>query len=160
MKKAVTLSALALVLLSGCAVAEADAGTAPEAAPASSASAGSAAPAAAPAPAQDSEEGTCLKLLGSNGDGPLSEATNRVTIYDGTSGYQGTPETGRVLLAELDAITESAPQDMEASLLELSSPVQNSIELAEGTTTFWGLDVETWQGAVEDLRARCAPYGP
>lgn len=158
MKKAVTLSALALVLLSGCAVAEADAGTAPEAAPAASASAGSAAP--APVQAQDSEEGTCLKLLGSNGDGPLSKATNRVTIYDGTSGYQGTPETGRVLLAELDAITASAPQDMEASLLELSSPVRNSIELAEGTTTFWGLDVETWQGAVEDLRTRCAPYGP
>lgn len=151
MKKAAVIPALALLLVTGCSAEAAGAGAPSASAPAN-------APVSADAGPQDSEAQTCLKLLGTNGNGPLYNAIYLVKLGDGTSGFGGTAETAGELHEELGGIARSAPQDIAVSLEELSSPMENTMLLAENSGSPWNLNVQTWKGAVADLLTRCAPH--
>ncbi|WP_104052407.1 MULTISPECIES: hypothetical protein [unclassified Arthrobacter] len=155
MRKAVAVSALALVFVTGCSsgAAEPDGMSASDPGPA----APSAAPAVAAA-AQGSEEQTCSELLGTNGKGPLYRAIYLLKIGDGTSSFGGSAETARDLSEEIHGITGRAPQDMEAALEELASPMDATIQRAENPNSAWNVNVETWKSAVAELLTRCAPY--
>lgn len=168
MRKAVAVPAIALLLITGCSAATADPGAPHNSDPATSASDNSApyssAPAAAAPPSiqaavQDSEEQTCSKLLKTNGEGPLYQATYIYRIDDfGTSTFLGSAESARTLNEALDGIARDAPQDMGAALAALASPMANAMQTAGDPGSPWVADFVTWQGAVAELLTRCAPY--
>jgi len=150
MRKTAAIPALALLLVTGCSAANAE----PEATP-------SAAPATTPAAVEtltDTEEQTCLKLLGTDGSGPLSEVTHLVRIEDGLSGFDGSAETARLLNGTVGSITRAASEDMEPLLKELSSPLENTILIAENPGRPWMFNPETFTSAVAELETRCEPY--
>ncbi|MBF4992688.1 hypothetical protein ITX31_00995 [Arthrobacter gandavensis] len=161
MKKAVFVSALALLLLTGCANAEAQ----PEAAaPPSSSAAGTAAPAAtaaraAPA-ARETEEQACGKLLGADGSGPLYQSIRLVRISDGTFGFQpSTAESTDRLHQTILAAADTAPEDIGTLLTQLSAGSASALQVAGGpgaaAVTF---DPFGWSEAAGQLLSRCAPY--
>ena len=152
MRKAAIIPAIALMLVTGCSAADAEA----------EASAVSASPAvvlpSAAATVKDSEEGTCLKLLRTNGKGPLYSAIYIYKIRGGTTTFTSTPEGARKLADELQGITRNAPQDMVAALEILTSPAEGALQRAENSDAAFIAPTEAWQSAVGELLTRCAPY--
>ena len=106
---------------------------------------------------KDTEEQTCLKLLGTAGEGPLSQMISIVRIGDGTSGVDASVTDARVLHEEVLAIAKDANADIKPLLKELSSPTENVIMKADKPERPWTFNADTWTGAVTDLQARCAP---
>ncbi|MCC9197574.1 hypothetical protein QNO08_07815 [Arthrobacter sp. zg-Y820] len=149
MRKAVTSAAIALLLVTGCSAEAAESG-----APAATATSE---PSVEPV-ALNAEEQTCIKLLGTDGKGPLYDAIYLVKIGDGTSGFLGTAETASLLNEEIAGIARNAPEGMDALLEELSSPMENAALRAEHPDSPWSLNVATWTGAVAQLLTRCASY--
>ena len=155
MRNAVAIPAIALLFLTGCGAAAAEPGAPAASEPATESSAevpsfegGS----------RDSEEQTCAKLLETNGDGPLYQSIYLLRMGDGTSGFGGSDETARTLSQEVHGIAGRAPQGMEASLAELASPMDATVQRAENPNSGWNVNVETWKSAVAELLTRCAPY--
>lgn len=149
------LTAAALLLLTGCGAANAEADARPS--PPVSAS-GSAGPTTATA-VEDTEEQTCLKLLGTDGQGPLHQVISVVRIGDGTSGVEMSAEDARPLHEEVLAIAKDAPADLGPLLRELSSATGNVILQAEKPGRAWTFNADTWTAAATELEERCAPYG-
>ncbi|WP_312179572.1 hypothetical protein [Arthrobacter sp.] len=145
-------TALALLLVTGCSAANAEAEAKPSPPPAS------AEPSTAAA-VEDTEEQTCLKLLGTDGQGPLHQVISVVRIGDGTSGVEMSAEDARPLHEEVLAIAKDAPADLGPLLRELSSPTGNVIMQAEKPGRAWTFNAETWTSAATELEERCAPYG-
>ena len=152
MKKAAALSAIALLLLTGCSTADAaaeasDVYASPTAAQPSTA-----------ATVQNSEEETCLKLLKTNGKGPLYSIIHVFKIGGGTTTFTATPEGTRLLADEFQGITRNAPEDMVAALEVLASPALGALRWAENSDAAFIADTEAWQSGVGELLTRCAPY--
>lgn len=152
MKKAAALPAIALLLLTGCSTADAAAE-----APAVSSSP-AAAQSSAAAAGQDSEEGTCLKLLKTNGKGPLYSIIHLYKIGGGTTTFTSTPEGTRLLADEFRGITRNAPEDMVAALEILASPAEGTLQRAENSDASFIAPTEAWQSAVGELLTWCAPH--
>lgn len=155
MKKAISIPALSLLLLTGCAAADAE----PEAvAPPPSAT-----PSAPVSPAaQDTEEQACTKLMGTDGSGPLYESIRLVRISDGTFGFQpSTPEKTERLHQTVLAAADAAPEDLGALLTDLSSGTAGALQVAESSEG-WSVyfSPEGWSAAAGQLLSRCAPYEP
>ena len=47
---------------------------------------------------------------------------------------------------------------MEAALVELASPMESTIQLADHPGSPWDVNIETWKSSVAELLTRCAPY--
>lgn len=152
MKKAAALPAIALLLLTGCSTADA-AAEAPAVSPSPAAAQTSAA-----AAVQDSEEGTCLKLLKANGKGPLYSIIHVFKIGGGTTTFTSTPEGTRLLADEFQGIIRNAPEDMVAALEILASPAEGTLQRAENSDAAFIASTGAWQSAVGELLTRCAPY--
>lgn len=155
MKKAISIPVLSLLLLTGCAAADAE----PEAvAPPPSAT-----PSAPVSPAaQDTEEQACTKLMGTDGSGPLYESIRLVRISDGTFGFQpSTPEKTERLHQTVLAAADAAPEDLGALLTDLSSGTAGALQVAESSEG-WSVyfSPEGWSAAAGQLLSRCAPYEP
>lgn len=148
------LTVAALLLVTGCSAANAAA----EAQPSPPPSSVSAEP-STEASVEDTEEQTCLKLLGIDGQGPLHQVISVVRIGDGTSGVEMSAEDARPLHEEVLAITKDAPADLDPQLRELSSATGNVIMQAEKPGRAWTFNADTWTAAVTELEERCAPYG-
>ncbi|MCC9144579.1 MULTISPECIES: hypothetical protein [unclassified Arthrobacter] len=152
MRKTAAVPALALLFVTGCSAeaAEPDA-SAPAAATAKPS-------ATAETVALDSVEGTCLKLLGTGGNGPLYQAIYFVKDNDTTFSVQGSADSARTVNAEVQDIAASAPEGMGILLKDLSASMDGAIPLAEGPGPFPGFDIFAWRDAVSELLIQCAPY--
>lgn len=155
MRKTAAIPVIALMLVTGCSAEAADPESSSVSAPASAAP--SAAPTAETA-AQDTEEAACLKLLETDGAGPLYSAIHRVQFGGGTSGFQGTADDARVLQEELRGIADHAPHTMTLLLEGLISPLESVAGQAANPGSAWNFNIDIWKGAVSGLLSRCAPY--
>lgn len=160
MKKAVSVSALALLLLTGCTAAA-------EAKPEGSVPPSPAGPAAAPAtsaarpsPAQETEEQSCAKLMGDGGSGPLYKSIQLVRISDGTFSFQpSSPENTEKLHKTVLAAADTAPEDIGVLLTALSAGTENALQVAGGKGSQpVNFDPFGWSDAASQLLTRCAPY--
>ena len=159
MKKAVSVSALALLLLTGCTAAEAQPEGSVPPSPAGPAAA-SATSAAAQPPAQQTEEQSCAKLTGSGGSGPLYKSIQLVRISDGTFSFQpSTPENTEQLHTTVLAVADTATEDIGVLLTELSAGTENALQVAGGKgSQSVNFDPFAWSDAAGQLLTRCAPY--
>ncbi len=146
------LTVLALLLVTGCSAANAEA----EAQPSPPPSSVSAEP-STEAPVEDTEEQSCLRLLGSDGQGPLHQVISVVRIGDGTSGVEMSAEDARPLHEEVLAIAKDAPADLAPLVKELSSATGNVILQAEKPGRAWTFNADTWTAAAAELEERCQP---
>lgn len=142
---------LALLLLTGCGAATAGAEAKPSL------------PSAPAEPsvetvAADTEEQSCLKLLGTDGHGPLTRVTSAVKIGDGTTGVEMSAEEARPLHDEVLAIAKDAPVDIAPLVKQLSSPTENVLRKAENPDASWNLNADAWTTAAAELQTRCEPY--
>ncbi|MDN3905805.1 hypothetical protein [Arthrobacter sp. YD2] len=144
---------LALLLLTGCGAATVGAEAKP---PLPSASAEP----SVETGAADTEEQSCLKLLGTDGQGPLTRVVSVVKIGDGTTGVEMGAEEARPLHDEVLAIAKEAPVEIAPLVKELSSPTENVLRKAENPDASWNLNADTWTTAVTELQTRCEPYEP
>ncbi|MBP3044903.1 hypothetical protein KKR91_01060 [Arthrobacter jiangjiafuii] len=156
MRKTAAIPAIALMLVTGCSAEAVESGSSSASAPAPAAP--SAAAPSAETAAQDTEEATCLKLLETDGKGPLYNAIHRVQFGGGTSGFQGTADDARVLQEELDGIAATAPHTLALLLEGLVSPLESVAGQAADPGSAWNFNVDIWKGAVSGLLSRCAPY--
>ncbi|MBD8045383.1 hypothetical protein H9638_16365 [Arthrobacter sp. Sa2BUA2] len=148
------LTVLALLLVTGCSAANAEAEAQPSPPPSSVPAEPS-----TEAAVEDTEEQACLKLLGTDGQGPLHQVMSVLRIGDGTSGVEMSAEDARPLHEEVLAIAKDAPADLGPLLRELSSATGNVIMQAEKPGRAWTFNTDTWTAAVTELEERCAPYG-
>ena len=154
MRKTVAITALALLLLTGCTAETEQAG--PTAAPTASAvDTPSVAPAAS---AKDSEEESCRKLIGTDGKGVLSQASYFVRINEGTYGFNGPAESARTVEKQIRNIALTAPEGLDVQLDELVSSLGKAIIAAESQAAGSSFDMFAWQSTIADLQATCAPY--
>ena len=144
---------LALLLLAGC-------GTATEGAEAKPPLPSTSAEPSVDPVAADTEEQSCLKLLGTDGQGPLARVISAVKIGDGTTGVEMSAEEVRPLHDEVLAIAKDAPVDIAPLVKELSSPTENVLRKAENPDVSWNLNADTWTTAAAELQTRCEPYEP
>ncbi|UWX98429.1 hypothetical protein N2K95_07235 [Arthrobacter zhaoxinii] len=151
MRKAAAVPVLALLLVSGCSTATTEAEAKPSSPPAS------AAPSTEPV-VKDTEEQSCLKLLGTDGQGPLNQMISIVRIGGGTSSVEMSAEDARPLHSEVLAIAGDASADMAPLLKELSSPTENVIMQAEKPSRAWMFNAESWTTAATELQTQCEPY--
>ncbi|WP_152969952.1 MULTISPECIES: hypothetical protein [Arthrobacter] len=142
---------LALLLLTGCSTAT----TGAEAKPPTASE--TAAPTVAPE-VGDTEEQSCLKLLGADGQGPLTQMISVVKIGGGTSGVNMSPEDARPLHDEVLAIANDAPADIAPLVKQFSSPTENVLRKADNPDASWNLDADAWTAAATELQARCEAY--
>ncbi|MDM7991436.1 hypothetical protein [Arthrobacter sp. zg-Y877] len=153
MRKTAAIPALVVLIVTGCAAEAGESG-----ASSATGTATGKPSASAETVAQDSDEETCRKLLGTEGNGPLREAASLVKIGGGTSGFEGTVETARALHEEIQGVAQDASPEMEPLLEELSSPMENTIKIAENPGSPWTFNADTWRTTVAELETSCAPY--
>lgn len=169
MRNSAAIPALALLLLTGAtgctaAAEENEPAAAPSPGSASPSPTRSASPAAAPAAsAKDSLEESCGKLHGTDGIGPLSQASYFVRVggtygYDGTYGFEGPIESVMALDGQLKYIARTAPAETKAQMDELVSSMGKAIRLIDNSGAGADFRVDTWQSTIADLEATCAPY--
>ena len=151
MRKTAISPVLALLLLTGCSTATAGAAAKP---PVPSETAES--PEAKGV--EDTEEQSCLKLLGTDGRGPLAQMISAVKIGDGTTGVHMSADDARPLHDEVLAIAKDASSDIAPLVKELSSPTENVLRKAENPDVSWNLNADTWSAASAELQIRCTPY--
>ncbi|MCQ1953661.1 hypothetical protein [Arthrobacter sp. zg-Y238] len=151
MRKAAAVPVLALLLVTGCSAANAEVEAKPSSPPAS-------AEPSKETVAEDTEEQSCLKLLGADGQGPLNRMISVVRIGGGTSGVEMSAADARPLHEEVLAITENASADMAPLLKELSSATENVIMQAEDPSRAWMFNAAVWTAAATELQTRCEPY--
>lgn len=156
MRKTAVIPALALLLLTGCGSDATGSGPA-EPAGTSEAAAEAAEPAAGTTTA-DSEEAACLKLLGSDGNGPLYRAIYSVNDDGATFGFEGPAESVSSLGGELRGIADGAPKGMDTPLEELTVSLEGAAQLIGNPASAADFDIYAWRGAVTELLTRCAPY--
>ena len=99
----------------------------------------------------DTEEQTCVELLGTDGQGPLTQMISAVKTGDGTSGVDMSPEDARPLHNEVLAIAKAAPADISLLVKHFSSPTENVLRKAENPDASWSLNVDTWTAAANEL---------
>ncbi|MCC9204152.1 hypothetical protein [Arthrobacter sp. zg-Y769] len=162
MRKTAAIPALALLLVTGCS-SEATEPVAASAPASASTTANPSAPAPAGSTAEtvalDSAEQTCRKLLGTDGNGPLYRAIYFVKDNGSTFGFEGSDGTGAsALYTEVHGIADSAPEDVDTMLKELSAPIGSVIPLTEGSGAAPIFDIYAWRNAVSEILAQCAPY--
>ncbi len=136
MRKAAAVPVLALLLVTGCSAANAEAEAKPSMPPAS-------AEPSSEAVVEDTEEQSCLKLLGTDGQGPLNQMISVVRIGGGTSSVEISAEDARPLHKEVLAIAKDASADMAPLLKNLSSPIESVIMKAERPSTALTFNAET-----------------
>ena len=107
---------------------------------------------------EDTEEQSCRKLLGTDGQGPLNRMISIVRIGGGTSSVEISPEDARPLHEEVLAIAKDASADMAPLLRKLSLPTENALMKAEEPSRAWTFNPETWTTAVTELQTWCDPY--
>lgn len=146
MRKTAVIGALALLLITGCGADATGSGTSVPAEPA-----------AGTTPA-DTEQGTCRRLLGSDGNGPLYRAIYSVNDHGDTFGVEGPAESVNSLGGEIRGIADAAPEGMDSSMQELSASLEAAGQLAGNSASATNFDIFAWRGAVAELLTTCAPY--
>ena len=101
-----------------------------------------------------------MELLGTDGQGPLTQMISVVKIGDGTSGVNMSPEEARPLHDKVLAIAKAAPADISPLVQQFSSPTENVLRKAEDPDASWNLNVDTWTVAANELQSRCEAYAP
>ncbi len=79
-------------------------------------------------------------------------------IGGGTSRFEGSVETARALHQEIQGLAKDAPEQMLPQLKELSSPVENTLVIADSPGSAWTFNPGTWTRAAAELETGCAPY--
>ncbi|WP_146360487.1 hypothetical protein [Arthrobacter yangruifuii] len=67
-------------------------------------------------------------------------------------------ETARALHQEIQGLAKDAPEQMLPQLKELSSPVENTLVIADSPGSAWTFNPGTWTRAAAELETGCAPY--
>lgn len=161
MKRTAAISALALLVLTGCSAA--DAGSKPDAtASASKASRPSAT--ATPTPAiQLSKKEACVELFGNVQDGPLFETVMFLSEFyndpETAAADPAFPTTVHRLNIEVQDILEDAPTELRSTLTDFALPLNEMSNMLNGTGEALS-DLDDYKVAGKDLVLECSPYDP
>lgn len=155
MKRFAAVSAVALLLISGCGsnTEELEPKT-----PTPSTSATARTSASSEVVQSASEEQVCQELLGTSSDGPLYETVFLVTDPAEKTDAAATVATARRLNEEIQVLADAAPKLMGPLVRNLSGPLEDIIGLTDQTRTTSEMDVEVWKKYTTNLLNLCAPY--
>lgn len=153
MKKIGAVSAVALLLITGCSSDTEE----PEPKTSTASASASSKTSASETLQSASEEEICQELLGTNSDGPLYETVFLITDPEKKTDGMATIATARRLNEEIQVLAEASPKLLRPLVRNVASPLEDIIGLTDQTRTTAEMDVEVWKQHTTNVLNLCAP---